>query len=481
MHRSNLFLIILLFQALRTPAQPAFQRTYAMGSQNLGRSAVIAANHDLYFLGTTNENNFSQTNVYLVCTDSAGNYRWQRSYGGGGVEQGMGISLLPDQSLMIGGYSNSFNFTSDYDGYLLRVNAAGDTLWTRHVGSNAWDFLTTQAQGLGDTVLFAGYTYGNGSSTAAPWIVKVLPDGTVASSTVLPVAGECFVKNIKVLPDGRILLGGFFGTGPNQPTDAWIGLCDASLDTVWNRRVDVGHAESINALDIFPNGDVLFAGQLTLSTNGFEQNMIGRMDATGSLAWFNSAGGDSTYDAINDVFIRNDTVFCGATTSTFGQGARDFQLITFDGNGQFIVGKTYGGPEGEQVHRCIPGDFGGVILTGYSYSFPVDQQTLFVVRTDSALESTNATVIGLPARPNVTWTVFPNPLQSGNRLRIRASVPVRAATITDLSGRVLLQLTPGSSETESPEINLPAGVYFLNCLFENGAILLRKIAVTGTH
>ena len=53
------------------------------------------------------------------------------------LEQGTGLTLLADQTLMIGGYSNSFNLTSDYDGYILRVDAAGDTLWTRHVGTGS--------------------------------------------------------------------------------------------------------------------------------------------------------------------------------------------------------------------------------------------------------------------------------------------------------------------------------------------------------
>jgi hypothetical protein len=475
------FLAFLLLLKSAAFAQPAFQHSYAMGSQNEGKAAAIAANHDLYFAGTTNDNNLSQSNIYLLCTDSAGNFRWQRSYGGGGVEQGTGLTLLADQTLMIGGYSNSFNLTSDYDGYILRVDAAGDTLWTRHVGTGSWDFLTSQCAGIGDTVVFAGYSYGNGSSLAQPWIVKALSDGSIASTRILPIGEECFVNKVKVLSDGKILLGGYYGTGPNNPDDAWLGLCDASLDTIWNRRIDYGHAERICGLDQFPNGDYLFAGRLTLSTNGFDQNMIGRMDNAGSIAWTNIAGGDSTYDGFDDVFIRNDTLFCGATTATFGQGARDFQLITFDGAGTFLIGKTYGGPEGDQVRSCIPGEFGGVILTGYSNSFPVDQQTLFVVRTDSALESTNNTVIGVSELSKNNLMVYPNPVRSNQELTVSSAVPLQEIVLTDLSGRIVLRQYPNRKEINLAITSQSAGIYLLGCRYQDNDWMIRKVMISGDH
>ena len=52
---------------LRSACLPAF---VCHGSQNEGKAAAIAANHDLFFAGTTNDNNLSQSNIYLLCTDS---------------------------------------------------------------------------------------------------------------------------------------------------------------------------------------------------------------------------------------------------------------------------------------------------------------------------------------------------------------------------------------------------------------------------
>ena len=91
-----------------------------------------------------------------------------------------------------------------------------------------------------------------------------------------------------------------------------------------------------------PMGTTSLPVRLTLSTNGFDQNMIGRMDNAGSIAWTNIAGGDSTYDGFDGCIHPKRHPVCGATTATFGQGARDFQLITFDGAGTFLIGKTYG-------------------------------------------------------------------------------------------------------------------------------------------
>lgn len=90
----------------------------------------------------------NSTDAFLMKTDSLGNEEWTHSYGGPFSDYAMSVDTTTDDGYFIGGeYSvsqNNMNF------WVLRVDADGDTLWTRQWGGpfdepNA--HLTTLANG----------------------------------------------------------------------------------------------------------------------------------------------------------------------------------------------------------------------------------------------------------------------------------------------------------------------------------------------
>ena len=68
--------------------------------------------------------------VYLIKTNSLGDTVWTRVYAGPGNEECMSVTGTPDGGFLAVGYSSSWGNGED-DGWLLRLNANGDTLWTR--------------------------------------------------------------------------------------------------------------------------------------------------------------------------------------------------------------------------------------------------------------------------------------------------------------------------------------------------------------
>lgn len=89
--------------------------------------------------------------VYTIRTDSTGSLLWSRCYGGNNIDASYDFIENPDGGFTILGFSESFNSnllnpaspeTSANDSaniYLIRINAQGDTLWTRIYGGNKSD------------------------------------------------------------------------------------------------------------------------------------------------------------------------------------------------------------------------------------------------------------------------------------------------------------------------------------------------------
>ncbi len=116
------------------------------------------------------------TDVYLVRTNSAGVPLWQRTIGGPEDDVGYSVQVLPDGGYIVAGYTKSFGHGGK-DVYLVRVDAAGDTVWTRTFGGTGDDEARSVRRHY-DNYIVAGTTTTAANATDV-YLVKVDPDGNV--------------------------------------------------------------------------------------------------------------------------------------------------------------------------------------------------------------------------------------------------------------------------------------------------------------
>ena len=81
--------------------------------------------------------------LFIIKLSSDGNTVWRRFYGGSGTDHAFGVrQVASDGGYVIVGYTNSYG-AGDWDIYLLRTDASGDTLWTTTFGDSlrewGWD------------------------------------------------------------------------------------------------------------------------------------------------------------------------------------------------------------------------------------------------------------------------------------------------------------------------------------------------------
>lgn len=115
--------------------------------------------------------------VYLIKTDTSGNLLWDRTYGGTDLDLGLAIESTLDSGFIVAGYTESFG-AGGYDGYVLRLNAAGDTLWTLVMGGVANDVFNDIKQTSDNGFIITGM---NSSATGSGqiWLIKLDQMGNV--------------------------------------------------------------------------------------------------------------------------------------------------------------------------------------------------------------------------------------------------------------------------------------------------------------
>ena len=110
-----------------------WKSTYGIADRNIaGYSIELTSDGGFALLGRAHNDPLTQSDMYLVKTDSLGNKLWENIYGGTGLDEGHSVEQTPDGGFILGGRSNS----SGSNGiYLVKTDSSGTELWSNNFSS----------------------------------------------------------------------------------------------------------------------------------------------------------------------------------------------------------------------------------------------------------------------------------------------------------------------------------------------------------
>ena len=173
-----------------------FRRTYGWGAYNTAPAFTQSPAGGFALLGSFSSPTSYQTDFVLMRTDTAGVFQWAKAYGGSGVDEARDLLQLPDSGWLLVGFTNSFSPNNDYNGYVIRLTANGDTVWTRQIGSSSWDFLYDVKWAPNGNFLLSGATNNSPNGKTAGWLVEVSPAGTIIHQYFYENSGNVFFSTL---------------------------------------------------------------------------------------------------------------------------------------------------------------------------------------------------------------------------------------------------------------------------------------------
>jgi hypothetical protein len=120
-----------------------------------------------------------EIDVYLVKTHPNGDTIWTRTYDRAArTDKGLDVQQTNDGGYIIAGYTQIIGL--DYDIYLIRTDANGDTVWTKTIGDaqapTPWEEAFALDQTSDGGYIIAGFTHSYGAGSSDIWIVKTEPE-----------------------------------------------------------------------------------------------------------------------------------------------------------------------------------------------------------------------------------------------------------------------------------------------------------------
>jgi hypothetical protein len=156
--------------------------------------------------GQTNDSSAGGYDVWLMKTDSMGNTIWQRIYGGLGNDIFAHVQLCPDGGYIVAATTTSYGAGGE-DIWLLKTNAQGDSLWSKSFGGTS-DDETHSVRSLPDGGFVIGAHTASYGGDDQFWLIRMNADGDSLWSRVFGTAGAEWCNDVLATTDGGFALFG---------------------------------------------------------------------------------------------------------------------------------------------------------------------------------------------------------------------------------------------------------------------------------
>lgn len=365
-----------------------FLRTFGGKSRDRGINLLQTNDGGYAIVGYTSSLDAQQEDVYLVRTDSQGQLLWSNTYGGEGIDNGWAILETEDGGFLIAGFTNSFG-AGEMDIYLLRTDAAGNMLWENTYGGPKSEYGWAMAKTNDGGYVLGGQTNSFGEGREDGYLVKVNAQGEEIWSQTFGGPGEDRLFSVDQGADGGFVLTGTtrgFGEGNTGNRDAYLVKTNDSGELVWmqvfgENQDDVGHAVRQTS-----DGGYLVTGySKSFGARNYDTWLI-KTDEAGNLLWqkfYGESGDDRTI--YGEQTADGGYILTGYTKS-FESVGWDVFLVRTDSLGDVIWHKTFGGTAEDTGYTVRQTSDGGFVLTGETYSSGAGGGDMVVIKVDHAGE-----------------------------------------------------------------------------------------------
>jgi hypothetical protein len=443
-------------------------KTYGGVDSDVGESVEPTRDGGFVIAGYTGSFGGGDYDVYLIKTDADGDALWARTYGGANDDRAYSAHQTLDDGYIIAGYTSSFG-GGDYDVYLVKTDANGDTLWTRTYGGIGDDRAYSVQQTLDDGYIVTGYTNSSGAGGYDICLIKTNASGDTVWTQTHGGAADDFGESVREAPDGGYIVAGYtksFGAGS---WDVYLLKTDTEGSPIWTKTLGgTGFDVGLSLRETSFGGYIVVGYTYSFGAGQNDVYLI-RTAGNGATVWTKTYGG-LWWDVGISVQRTSDAgyIIAGYTYS-FGQGLGDVYLIRTAGNGDTLWTGTYGGADYDRGNAVLQTSDGGYLIAGYTHSYGAGDSDVYLIKTASGVSVEEDGPYDVSISP---FSCKPNPFT--DRTVIQYELPERSdvrIVIYNLLGQEVKTLVSQQQAlgvqtvtwdgTDTHGSKLPSGPYFL--------------------
>ena len=347
-----------------------------------------------FYVGSSNSNasfdkgedSRGDLDIWIVKTDSANNFLWDKTIGGSNIDGGANCMIINDKIYILGNSTSpisgekTMNSFGEGDAWLVVLDLDGNILWQKQYGGALNDFLYSMIYLSNGNLLLGGLSKSLPSSTignkTSPnkggddfWLVEINPlNGDIIQQKTIGSDGDEIYNEIKITPSNKIIVkGGALAGISGDKTDAgygtqnmWVIMLDQQLNILQDKCFGGGNELGFSGDVSFTNNAYYFSvttssgvsGNKTAPNRGSYDYWVVKTDTNLNILWDQSYGGslsDYTYQLFfsewNKLLLSGNSISSingNKTAPNYGLTDIWF-LVLNESDGSIVAQETFGG------------------------------------------------------------------------------------------------------------------------------------------
>lgn len=463
--------IILIQATVNAQPDSVWARIFNAGGWDECSDIVEKSDGGFVLAGFTLAGEELQEEFYLLETDNTGFHVNDLTIGGAGMDMASSIVMTETGDYLVGGWSSTVS-AGEQDMYLAGVSGIGlNEQWHHTYGGASQERCISMIRNNQNEIIMAGYTSSFGEGSGDFWMVCVNQAGdSLWSRTYGSVENDECAAIIQTADGGYVLAGQTSSYGSGD-WDFWLVRTDQSGLVLWAKSY--GGAERERCYDVVETSDggFLLAGETRSFGAGGNDAWIVRTNSYGDSLWSHTFGGTAD-DGFQSICLRSQNgAILGGYTDSFAEHNSDMWMVRVDGNGNRLWDRTFCGRSNLSWDECsvvkATAD-GGFVLAGYTGYAPGSWQD-----ADFILVKTDADPMEIEHSPSLipsgfALQVFPNPFNVTSTIGL--TVPTNQGmrlSVYNIQGQLIRDVVHGPIGIGTHYLTfdgdgLSSGVYFVN-------------------
>jgi hypothetical protein len=364
------------------PQEPDTIWTKTYGSSGIDHSAAIEQTSDGGYIIVGHK----QYEIWLLKTDADGDTLWTKNFGG---TFGGDVKQTTDGGYIITG--SKMGIWYDEDVALIKTDSLGNVIWEKTFGTLPLD----------DPIIDAGYSVQQTSDKGFVvvgikglmwypgfpsdlWLIKTDSVGNLQWSKVYQSpfgVGNESGNSIQITSDSGFLIGGFEDAS-NYSRNIWLLKTNSAGDTLWTKIYGGNGEDQCNSVQITADGEFIIAGSTKSFGAGEDDVWLIKTDENGDTLWTKTFGGVGSEESYSAKQTNDGGLIISGYTDSYGAGEDDLWLIRTDENGHKLWTKTLGGINDESGSSVFHSEDNGYVVTGYTKSFGAGESDVWLIKLE---------------------------------------------------------------------------------------------------
>jgi hypothetical protein len=272
---------IILFVSLLSYGQNNFFKMYSGSGYDRGEG-IVQLEDSSYVVAGSSSSWGESSQAFLLKIDSAGNYLWSQSYGGGESEKGRRVLYNADLGFYIAGFSNSFG-AGDFDAYLVKTDLNGNKLWEKTYGKPSnWERINDAVWTKDSTILMVGEVQATNGAASDILIIHADKNGDTLWTKTFGSIGEDRANTIINVQDSLFMIGGEMFIPDSNLVKGFMLKMNTAGDIIWQDTItDLAGKYGVTDLSLGVNV-IYVVGFREINPENFD-DYAGKFDINGSL------------------------------------------------------------------------------------------------------------------------------------------------------------------------------------------------------